>query len=117
MTSTPALSRTLFWLCCAGFTLLALVPAPYLPPAVFNVWDKAEHAFAFAAMGGLGLLAYPRRSVRVLVGLLAFGAAIELAQAATGWRSAEWGDWLADGMGLALAALAVWLFARRADRQ
>lgn len=115
MTLTPALSRTLFWLCCAGFTLLALVPAQYLPPAAFNVWDKAEHAVAFAAMGGLGLLAYPRHWIRVLLGLLAFGAVIELAQAATGWRSGEWGDWLADAVGLALAWLALrfWAAAKR----
>ncbi len=108
MTPAPAPSRALFWLCCASFTLLALVPAPYLPPIIFNWWDKAEHAVAFAAMGGLGLLAYPRRWTPVLLGLLAFGAVIELAQAATGWRSGEWGDWLGDAVGLAV----VWLVLR-----
>ena len=115
MTPSPAFSRALFWLCCAGFAFLALVPAQYLPPHIFNWWDKAEHALAFAAMGGLGLLAYPRRWTRVLLGLLAFGAVIELAQAATGWRSGEWGDWLGDtvGLGVAWLVLRLWAAATR----
>ena len=77
------------------------MPVAYLPPQVFNLWDKAQHALAFTALTTVGLLAYPRQPWRVAIGLLAFGGAIELAQAATGWRYGEWSDWLADAVGLA----------------
>ena len=31
------------------------MPTPYLPPQIFDLWDKAEHAVAFLLLGGLGL--------------------------------------------------------------
>ncbi len=40
-----------------------------------------------------------------LIGLLAYGAAIEVLQSFTPNRQAEWGDLLADGLGIALGAL------------
>jgi VanZ family protein len=82
-------------------TIGSLTPTPYLPPQVFDIWDKAQHAGAFLLLGGLGLLAYPVSALRVLLGLLAFGGGIELAQAATGWRIGDWVDWLADAIGVA----------------
>ncbi len=103
MTLPPSLFKLLFWLACAGFTLLALVPTGYLPPDIFNWWDKAQHAVAFAVMGALGLAAYPKFPLRLLLWLPVFGGVIELTQAATGWRDGQWGDWLADGLGLLLA--------------
>jgi VanZ family protein len=44
----------------------------------------------------------------VAIALLAFGGAIELAQAATGWRYGEWSDWLADAVGLAAGWALAW---------
>lgn len=90
-----------FWALSLGVAVLSLMPVAYLPPQVFNLWDKAQHALAFTALTTVGLLAYPRQPWRVAIGLLAFGGAIELAQAATGWRYGEWSDWLADAVGLA----------------
>jgi VanZ family protein len=90
-------------------TIGSLTPTPYLPPQVFDIWDKAQHAGAFLLLGGLGLWAYPASAPRVLLGLLAFGGGIELAQAATGWRIGDWSDWLADAIGVGAVYLA-WVF-------
>ena len=90
-----------FWLYLALVLLLTLSPAPYLKPlSSFTFWDKAEHCLAFALLAWLALQVWPARPLRLLLILLAFGGAIELVQAATGWRSGEWADWLADGIGL-----------------
>lgn len=97
-----------FWALALCVAVLSLMPVAYLPPPVFSLWDKAQHALAFAALAALGLLAYPRRPWRLAVGLLAFGGAIELAQAATGWRYGEWGDWLADAVGLVAGSALAW---------
>jgi VanZ family protein len=89
-----------------GFTIAALValtlaPIGYLKPLqAVTFWDKAEHALAFGGLALQGLLAYPRRPLVLLLLLLLLGGVIELIQAATGWRSGEWADWLADAIGL-----------------
>mgnify|MGYP001217234132 FL=1 len=98
------MTRPAFWALLLSVAVLSLMPTGYLPPQVFSLWDKAQHALAFAALAGLGLRAYPRHPWQVVTGLLVFGAGIELAQAATGWRHGEWGDWLADAVGLAAGA-------------
>lgn len=106
------LPRVAFWLACATVAVLSLLPTAYLTGAVFDWWDKAQHALAFAGLGFLGLLAYPARSGAVIAGLLAFAVGIEVAQAATGWRIGEFPDLLADAIGLGVGWLA-WTFIRR----
>ncbi len=102
-----------FWLYLGAMLLLTLSPAPYLKPlSSFTFWDKAEHGLAFAALAWLALLVWPARPLRLLLVLLVFGGAIELLQAATGWRSGEWADWLADGIGLVCGWLC-WLVIHR----
>jgi hypothetical protein len=49
----------------------------------------------------------------VCVGLLAYGGAIELLQGLTDYRTAEWLDWGADAIGLALASMLRRISARR----
>ncbi|MEX1167300.1 MAG: VanZ family protein [Hydrogenophaga sp.] len=95
-----------FWFACAVVATLSLLPVDELPSIALNLWDKAQHAGGFFLLGALGALAYPHRPVRVFIGLLLFGALIELAQTASGWRTGDLLDWLADALGLALAALA-----------
>jgi len=113
--SRPAawLAQASFWLACTSVAVLSLLPAAYLKHGLFDWWDKAQHALAFAGLGLLGLLAYPSRSGRVIAGLVVFGAAIEITQAATGWRIGELPDLLADAVGLAVGWL-VWARLRRA---
>lgn len=105
-----------FWALLLAITTLSLLPVAYLPPQAFSIWDKAQHALAFAALAVAALLAYPRHPGRVLLGLLLYGGAIELAQAATGWRYGEWSDWLADAVGLAAGALLAWGGRRPTER-
>lgn len=107
----PWLQRALpavFWILLLGVGTLSLLPGDYLPPQALNLWDKAQHALAFAALGTCGLLAYPRHTGRVLLGLLLYGGAIELAQATTSWRFGDWQDWFADAVGLTAGAVVAW---------
>jgi len=104
--------KSFFWLCAAGLTVASLVPIDLLPPQSFNVWDKAQHALGFGWLAFFGLLSYPQRPTFVAGYLLVHGAAIELAQAATGWRYGEWSDLAADGVGILLGTLAWWILRR-----
>ncbi|MCV0437365.1 MAG: VanZ family protein [Hydrogenophaga sp.] len=100
-----------FWLSVLALTIASLVPVELLPAQSFNIWDKAQHAAGFAWLGVLGLFSYPQHPSRVVLSLLAFGAAIELAQTATGWRFGEWLDLLGDGVGILMGA-AAWTLVR-----
>ena len=111
----PGFARPGFWALLLCVAVLSLLPTDYLPPPIFSLWDKAQHALAFTALAALGLQAYPRRRWQVLAGLLVFGGLIELAQAATGWRHGEWADWLADAVGLALVLALAAPWQRRAS--
>jgi len=111
----PGFARPGFWALLLCVAVLSLLPTDYLPPSIFSLWDKAQHALAFTALAALGLQAYPRRRWQVLAGLLVFGGLIELAQAATGWRHGEWADWLADAVGLALGLALAASWQRRAS--
>lgn len=101
------LARVAFWACLLGVVVLSLTPVQQLPPQVLNLWDKAQHAGGFAVLTLLGLWAYPQRAVTLLAAMLALGAGIEVAQAATGWRYGDVLDWVADAVGVA-AAYTVW---------
>jgi VanZ family protein len=92
--------RWFFWACMVAAMVLALMPqTSYLPT---TGWDKSNHLMAFAVLALLGCLAYPGRKMAVLLGLLAYGGLIEVLQSFTPDRFAEWGDWLADALGLLL---------------
>ena len=102
--------RALFWLAVALGVVLALWPQsepkePWLPGL-----DKIEHACSFAVLMWVGLRAGYRRAWVLPVGLLVLGGAIELAQSLTATRSADWHDWLADAVGIAVT----WTAARLA---
>ncbi|MFN3610861.1 VanZ family protein [Tepidimonas sp.] len=104
--------RLAFLVVLGGVTLLSLLPPRHLPDVAFDVWDKAQHALAYAGLALLARLGWPRAPWPALAAaLLAHGAVIELAQHASGWRQGDPLDWLADAVGVA-AALAV-LSARR----
>ena len=107
-----------FWLVsglalCGLIFALALVPVQVVAPAWFA--DKVQHAAAFIVLTvWFSALVRPRRIVLLAATLLSFGIAIELAQLAVGYRSAELADLVADaigialGTGLALAGLRHW---------
>ena len=85
---------------------LAFTPTP--PQLASAWWDKANHSLAFLALTVTACLAFPRpwRGVwLVMLGLLAFGAAIEVVQAFVPGRSCEWEDLLADSVGIVAGVL------------
>lgn len=72
----------------------------YLSSELFDWWDKAQHVFAFFCLSSLGILAHQKVVVKVSIGLLLYGALIEVLQWLMGWRSGELADWVADGIGI-----------------
>jgi VanZ family protein len=116
VTTSPAAMGRWRWLLvglAVTVSWLALSPAP--PDGLDTGWDKLNHAGAFAALTVAAIFALPRsrRSLWLLLaGLLCFGGAIEIAQSFTPTRSAEWGDLLADAVGMAAGVFAAMLFTR-----
>lgn len=97
----------LFVLALALITALSLMPAPAVPQ-VFQFWDKAQHALAYAALAACGCGAFPSRARRVAAGLLIHGALIEVLQGTlTSTRYADITDWFADAIGISIGMLLV----------
>ena len=108
--------RVGWYLAMAAVTVLALMPIEHLQLPVFDWWDKAQHALAFVVLTGWALLLWPVHALRVVLGMLAYGAGIEAAQWAVGWRFAEWADLTADAVGVSVAWMVVsggWRFQSR----
>lgn len=106
------------WITAGAVITLALAPWSVDLPS--SGWDKGDHVAAFATLAACGLFAWrghPALHSRVVLGLLALGVAIELAQSLIPGRMADWRDVLADAAGVMLGlTLASW-FARRMDRR
>jgi VanZ family protein len=93
----------LFAVAALVLTYMALAPTRDVPGADL-VWDKAEHASAWAVLTLLGLLLSTHRRWAILVFALAFGGAIEVLQSILPFgRDGEWGDFAADTVGVAAA--------------
>lgn len=91
----------------AAFVLvLCLMPSKDLPS--IHMWDKLEHALAFASLAFLFASVVVRRDhLWVGISLVAFGGLIELLQAHVG-RDAEWFDLAADSVGVAAGLILAW---------
>lgn len=115
--------KILFWASFVSLNVLALSPAPYLPPLdIFNWWDKAQHAIGFGTLTVLAVLAYPEVSkLRIAILLMALGVLIEVLQYFSGYRFGDWQDAVADGVGvwvgLALARVMVFWFFHQSSQQ
>ena len=92
---------------------LALTPKP---PANFDFgWDKLNHLLAFMTLAfcaSLGSSASRGTRLLWLCALLAFGGLIEVLQQFVPGRSPEWGDLLADSIGIASGAVVAALVLR-----
>ena len=128
--------RAVFWLYAAGWTLLLLVPDPVKMLGVRDVlpeeiasghghWDKLVHGTGYLVlMVTLGFAYdFARRtppsgvSVRWLfLACLVHGASTEVLQWASGWRTGDFVDWLADAAGTTLGMLVLRSFQRRFAR-
>jgi VanZ family protein len=102
----PWVRRAGAWLFAPALAVVAWGELTPNPPHMVNDlfgWDKAEH---FTAYFGLCLLAslgwgLRRSLVWVLLGLIALGGALEIAQGMVG-RDADWHDELANSLGAVL---------------
>jgi VanZ family protein len=104
------LIQLLFWFSATAIFVLSVLPGDRLPLMSASVWDKAQHGLAFALLTLLALVGWPGRpAVPKLVGLLAFGVAIEVTQATLGWRHGDVADVVADAVGLAIGWVVVQL--------
>lgn len=84
--------------------VLLLMPAAMLVET--EVWDKLEHAGAFAGLTLLGCLAFPERTNarRLAVGLVAFGSVCEALQMFVPGRSASVEDAIANTTGILIVS-------------
>ena len=90
------------WALLALVVWLSLTPSPPQPPVL--VWDKAQHALAYAVLAGWFMQAWERRAnVLLAIVLLGVGIALEYIQGLTGYRDFDYGDMLADGVGVSVA--------------
>jgi len=109
----------------AGYLLLSLVLAAALLPAhwfwppgstsLIDNLDKWLHGITFTVLALWFSGQYARNSYwRLIIGLAAFGLAIEVAQRMVSYRTADWMDFAADiagvavGMAIALAGVGGW---------
>jgi len=106
---STTLLRIAFWAAAALSLFMAELPKPPALPG--DPTDKVQHIIAFATLAGLAAAAYPRtRLLWILLGLSAFGGAIEIFQMnPLISRDASWWDWIAD----TVAAGAVLLLVHR----
>jgi VanZ family protein len=92
----------------AGLVLviaLSVMPQDAMPTT--GMWDKINHALAYAALalaGGLGFLGL-RAMILVALGLLLLGAGLELVQSVLPDRTASLYDLLANAVGIVLGSL------------
>jgi VanZ family protein len=100
------LLRIAFYAAAALVAAVSLLPGTTLPST--SIGDKAEHVIAYAVLGLLGAASW-ERGVRVILGLAAFGLAIEMLQTFSPGRSPDPLDVVADiagaGVGCGLAIL------------
>jgi VanZ family protein len=90
------------WLFIVCAVITSLVPGQKLPP--MGVSDKLEHTLAYAMLTLWFTGVYPRASyVRIGLGMLALGVAIEIAQGAMPFgRQTDVRDVIANSLGIAL---------------
>jgi VanZ family protein len=109
------LAMWLFWPAVVLVTWGELTPSP--PHLEVHVWDKLLHFtayFGLAAMAALSLKSR-RTLVYALLGLIAFGGALEIVQGFTG-RDADILDELANTLGAVSGALVGLALLRLVDR-
>ncbi len=86
--------------------VLSLLPQETLPET--GMWDKMNHALAYAVLavlGGFGFKGW-RSLLMVGIGLVLLGAGLELAQSVISYRDGSITDALANFVGVAIGSLA-----------
>ncbi len=105
-TAAPRHWKTVLMLLILAVSYLALTPKP--PEMMDTGWDKLNHALAFAVLAFSANLSYPaapNRWIYVLLALFVYGGLIEILQTFVPGRAGEWGDLVADTVGIACGAI------------
>lgn len=94
----------------AGVLTMAIIPAiwfwPQDPNKIWSLSDKWLHGVTFAVLALWFSGQYARESYwKLVLGLLAFGALIEICQRMIAYRTAEWNDLFADMLGIVVGIL------------
>jgi VanZ family protein len=98
------------WLLALAIVILSLSPPSTRP--VTGAGHNLEHLLIFLATGMAFALGYPRRFWLLPIALLAFAAAIEIAQVWVPGRHARLSDFLVDVTALYLGLLVSYLLAK-----
>ncbi len=95
-----AVARLVFVVGAGLVTVLSLVPASALPP--LGMWDKLQHAVAYALLAVAGCTGFSSTRGRrwVLIALAVYGGSIELIQSALSAREGSIADWIANAIGI-----------------
>lgn len=106
------------WYALGVILLLAVAAVSLAPVPATGVSDKLAHLLTYSVLAGwFALIA---RDCRILgwsmIGLIGYGMLIELLQAQTGYRFAEWGDVIANSCGCILGSLLYFTPLRRLMR-
>ncbi|MDX3904696.1 MAG: VanZ family protein [Pigmentiphaga sp.] len=107
--------KPMFWAAALGILVLSLLPPA--TPLPSTGWDKTNHLLGFGVLALLARFAYPGPAWPRLAGLLAYGALVEVLQSLTPYRSAEWTDLIADGLGILIGWGGSWLAAYGVQRR
>lgn len=112
----PALARLAFFTAAVAVMVIANLPDPPQLPGQWS--DKEQHILAFVMLAALARVAWPLAATwEIMIFLGAFGALIELVQAAAAMgRDPSLADWLADCAAIALCLIiitAIKLLARK----
>ncbi len=103
------LRLAVIWYGFGAMLLLAVAALSLMPMPSTGVNDKLSHLVTYFGLAGwFGLLAGNRSALAwTLAAVIAYGGLIELLQAMTSYRQAEWADMLANSLG---AAAGIWLY-------
>ena len=108
--AAPWARRLAFWVFWPVLILVIWGELTPHPPRI-DAPDKLLHFLAYFGLSAIATTARSRYVVAIIVGLIALGGALEIAQMFTG-RDAEWLDEAANAMGAMLGALTGLLFLR-----
>jgi VanZ family protein len=109
MNASVRLVRALGTCAVIVIAVLSLVPnelRPHVGPKLL------EHFAAYLATGALLALAWPQRSLLLIVALPAYSAALELAQMWVPGRTTSFSDFAASALGAFVGVLAIWVVQR-----
>jgi VanZ family protein len=106
------IARLSFTIGVMAVTWLSLTPLGALPEV--HMWDKLQHFVAYAVLAICGVVGFPGRRPRLLVGvgLIVLGCGLEVAQAAVPGRNPSIGDAVANIAGIAFGLATAWIGVR-----